>query len=147
MKMACGLVAAAFVIIGAHSCVTVDRSLGSNLIPLSQLYDVYTVEFPLTDIRMKMLDSLSGYSNTRITIGAVRDDEFGLTTRGCALSLVPVLDTVDFGKNPEFRYFRFTAARDTISYADASEKDILQNVNVYELDKPMDFSFVDLNPI
>ena len=143
--MACGLAAAAFIILGTHSCVKVDSSLGANFVPLSQLYDVYNVEVPLTDIKMKMLDSLSGYSNTRITFGAVRDKEFGLTTRGCALSLVPVLDTVDFGRNPEFRYFRFTAARDTISYADASEIDILQNVNVYELKNPMDFSFVDLN--
>ena len=145
MKGACGLAAAAFIILGSHSCVKVDNSLGANFVPLSQLYDVYTVEFPLTDIKMKMLDSLSGYSNTRITIGAVRDAEFGLTTRGCALSLVPVLDTIDFGKNPRLRYFRFSAARDTISYADASERDILQNVNVYELKNPMDFSFVDLN--
>ena len=105
----CGLVAAAFVILGSHSCVKVDNSLGSNLIPLSQLYDVYSAEFPLTDINMKMLDSLTGYSNTRITIGAVRDAEFGLTTRSCALSLVPVVDSVDFGRNPEFKYFRFTA--------------------------------------
>ena len=145
MKGVCGLTAAAFLILGSHSCVKVDSSLGANFVPLSQLYDVYTLEFPLTDIKMKMLDSLSGYSNTRITFGAVRDSEFGLTTRGCALSLVPVVDTIDFGKNPELRYFRFSAARDTVSYADASEKDILQNVNVYELENPMDFSFVDLN--
>jgi Predicted membrane protein len=141
----CGLAAAAFVILGSHSCVKVDNSLGSNLIPLSQLYDVYSAEFPLTDINMKMLDSLTGYSNTRITIGAVRDAEFGLTTRSCALSLVPVVDSVDFGRNPEFKYFRFTAARDTISFADVSEADILQNINVYELAKPMEFDIIDLN--
>ena len=145
MRMACGAAAAAFVILGSHSCVTVDNSLGANLIPLSQLYDVYTAEFPLTDIEMKMLDSLSGYSNTRITVGAVRDTEFGLTTRGCALSLVPIADSVNFGKNPVFKSFRFTAARDTVSFADASEENILQNINVYELKNPMDFSFVDLN--
>jgi hypothetical protein len=145
LKRACGAAAAVLVILGSPSCVSVDTSMGSNLIPLSQLYDVYTIEFPLEDIQMKMLDSLSGYSNTRITIGAVRDEEFGLTTRACALSLVPVADTVNFGRNPVFKSFRFTAARDTVSYADASELNILQNINVYELEDPMDFSFVDLN--
>lgn len=145
MRRVAGLIAPALVILASPSCITRDNSLGRNLVPLSQLYDVYTVEFPLTDIQMKMLDSLSGYSTYRMTIGAVRDKEFGLTTRATALSLVPIADTLDFGRNAEFRYFRFTAARDTVSYADPKEADILQNVNVYELAKPMDFTFVDLN--
>lgn len=145
MRRIGGLAAAILVIFSSHSCVTVDTSIGSNLVPLSQLYDVYTVEFPLTDIHMKMLDSLSGYSTYRMTIGAVRDEEFGLTTRACALSLVPIADTLDFGKNASFRYFRLSAARDTVSFADPREADILQNINVYELEKPMDFTFVDLN--
>ena len=140
-----GLLASALVIYGVQSCVTRDDTLGSNLVPLSHLSDVYTLEFPLTEISMKMLDSLSGYSNTRMTIGAIRDPEFGLTTRGCALSLVPIADTLDFGRNPSLRYFRFSAARDTFSVADTKEKDIIQNINVYELAKPMDFTIVDLN--
>lgn len=145
IKRAGGLAATVLVLFSGSSCVKLDTSIGSNLVPLSQLYDVYSVEFPLTDIQMKMLDSLSGYSTYRMTIGAVRDEEFGLTTRACALSLVPIADTLDFGKNPSLRYFRFSAARDTISYADPKEANILQNINVYELEKPMDFSFVDLN--
>ena len=145
MRRVAGLLAPALVISALPSCITRDNTLGSNLVPLSHLYDVYTMEFPLTDIQMKMLDSLSGYSNYRMTIGAVRDPEFGLTKRSCALSLVPVSDSVDFGRNPVFKSFTFTAARDTISYADPTEKDILQNINVYELQDPMDFSFVDLN--
>ena len=145
LKRAGGLLASVLVIYGAQSCVTRDNSLGSNLVPLSQLYDVYSLEFPLTEISMKVLDSLSGYSNTRMTIGAIRDPEFGLTTRGCALSLVPIADTLDFGRNPKLRYFRFSAARDTFSVADTKEKDIIQNINVYELAKPMDFTILDLN--
>ena len=145
LKRAAGLTALVLAFLASPSCITQDDSLGSNLVPLSQLYDVYTLEFPMTDIQMKMLDSLSGYSNLRMTIGAVRDEEFGLTSRACALSLVPIADTVNFGVNPVFRSFRFSAARDTVSYADPSEADILQNINVYELQDPMDFSFVDLH--
>lgn len=144
LRQICRLAASALVICSSFSCVTVDGGLGSNLIPLEDLYDIYSAEFPLTDIRMEMLDSLSGYSNTRITIGAIRDEEFGLTTRGCALSLVPIPDTLDFGNNPKFKEFHFTAAHDTVSVADARQMNILQNINVYELAEPMSFKLVDL---
>ena len=144
LRQVCRLAASALAIFGSFSCVNIDGGLGSNLIPLNDLYDIYSAEFPLTDIQMKMLDSLSGYSNTRITIGAIRDAEFGLTTRGCALSLVPIPDTLDFGRDPKFKEFHFTAAPDTVSVADTRQKNILQNINVYELSDPMNFNLVDL---
>lgn len=142
---AAGLISAALICFCCASCVKVNYGVGGNLIPDSQLYDIYTAEIPLEDIEMKMLDSLSGISSTRITIGAIRDEEFGLTTRGCAMSLVPLLDTLDFGSNPKFSFFHFTAAHDTTNFADSDEAYILQNINVYELSEPMDFTRVDLN--
>lgn len=144
-RKAGGLFAAAAVIFCCFSCVSINNELGSNLVPLSQLYDIYSAEFPLTDIQMKMLDSLSGYSNSRITIGAIRDEEYGLTTRGSALTLVPINDTLDFGKNPQFKRFHFSAARDTSNFADSREANILQGINVYELEEAMKFDLVDSN--
>lgn len=144
LRQVCRLAASALVILSSFSCVKVDTGVGANLIPLNDLYDIYSAEFPLTDIHMKMLDSLSGYSNTRITIGAIRDEEFGLTTRGCALSLVPIPDTLDFGSNPKFKEFHFSAAHDTVSVADMRQMNIIQNINVYELAQPMNFNLVDL---
>ena len=125
------------VIYGCFSCVGIDYQLGGNLLPTDQLYDIYTAEFDLQDIQMKMADSLSGYSSNRITIGAIRDADFGLTTRGCALTLVPFFDSLDFGQNTKLKHFHFTAIADTISVADLSQKYILQNVNVRELTKPI----------
>lgn len=145
LNRASGLAAAAFLCFCCASCLKVSYGVGENLIPDSQLYDIYSAEFPLTDIEMKMLDSLSGYSSKRITIGAIRDEEFGLTTRGCALSLVPIVHNISFGSNPEFRYFHLSAAHDTINVADSRETNILQNINVYELSEPMDFGRVDMN--
>ena len=57
----------------AVSCVYVNSSLGESFIADNQLYDLYTVEFPIDDIRMEMADSLSSYSLYKFTIGAVRD--------------------------------------------------------------------------
>ena len=40
------------------SCVNVDKSLGESFIPDNQLYDLYTTEFPIEDIRQEQADSL-----------------------------------------------------------------------------------------
>ena len=95
-------------------------------------------EFDLDEIQMKPVDSLSAYSSRRITIGSIRDETFGLTRRGCAVTLVPVLDTVDYGTSPVFKKMVFRAAVDSISVPDDSQKNILQNINVYALNKPVD---------
>ena len=129
------------------SCISSTYEVGGNLIPTELKYDTYTAEFPLEDIRMEFPDSLSGYSSRRITIGAIRDDVFGLTTRGCAISLVPMSDSLDFGKDPKLISFHFSAASDTISVADHSQDNILQNINVYELSKPLDFNDGNLNNV
>ncbi len=139
-----GAVAAALC---CFSCISSTYNVGGNLIPTELKYDTYTAEFPLEDIRMAFPDSLSGYSSRRITIGAIRDELFGLTTRGCAISLVPMSDTLDFGKDPELINFHFSAAKDTTSVADHNQDNILQNINVYELSKPMDFNDGNLNNV
>ncbi len=126
----------------AASCVYVDQSLGSNFIPGNQLYDVSLVEFPLSDVKMGYCDSLSAFSDSRITIGAVRDDRFGLTTRGSAFTLVPVMDTIDVGRDPELMHFHFSAVRDTTSVPTFDQQNILQSVNVYELTHVMDTTYM-----
>lgn len=129
----------------AASCVNINNSLGESFIADNQLFDLYTVEFPIEDIRMEMADSLSSYSLYKFTIGAVRDETFGLTTRSAAFTLVPVSDTLDYGKpgTQVFRGFHMSAVSDSTSYDDFSQQYILQNINVYELDKAIDFNKVE----
>lgn len=126
--------------ITVSSCINVDKTLGEDLIPDNQLYNIYSVTFPIDDIRQEMADSLSAYSMYKFTFGAVRDDAFGLTTRTAAFTLVPVFNELDFGKpgTQVFRQFHFSAVSDSISYANSSQEHILQNINVYELTKPID---------
>ena len=126
------------------SCINKDQSLGESMIPDNQMYNIYTAEFPIEDIEQEMADSLSRYSMYKFTFGAVKDETFGLTTRTAAFTLVPVNDTLDFGKNARFRQFHLSAVSDSVSYADPSQAYILQNVNVYELEKPLDYT--KLNP-
>ena len=119
-------------LVGA-SCVKVDNSLGKGLVDKNLIYSTYTEEFPLEEIKMKLSEDLSGYSNTYLTIGAIRDEVFGLTTRSAAFPLIPALDTIDLGKGPKAISFDLFFAQDSISCANDSQKGIIQNIYVYEL--------------
>lgn len=122
----------------AASCITENTELGSSMIPAENLFDTYLVDIPLDEVMVQPFDSISGYSNNRITIGALRDPDLGLTTRASAITLVPLNEHLDFGKNPEFIKFHVAIEKDTTSVRHESEKSILQNIYVYELDKELD---------
>ena len=117
----------------AAGCIKVDYQIGKGLVDSSLLYDTYTVEFELKEIENRKSEALSGYSDKRIALGAIRDDVFGLTTRASAFTLVPALDTIDLGTNPTAVKFQVHFESDTVSVADASQNNILQNVFVYAL--------------
>ena len=51
-KMRKLILACVAVTLAATACIKVDYSLGSGLVDKSLLYDTYTVEFPLTNIKM-----------------------------------------------------------------------------------------------
>ena len=117
----------------APGCVKVDNSLGEGLVDKSLLLDTYMVEFPITDITMKPSSALSAFSSSRLTIGAIRDETFGLTTREAAFPLIPALDEIDLGDNPVAKSFDLFFSIDTVSMADDTQERIMQNVYVYEL--------------
>ena len=123
--------------LAAPGCIKVDNSLGKGLVDKSLIFDTYTAEFPLEEIQLKASEALSGYSDTRITIGAIRDEYFGLTTREAAFNLIPALDTLDMGTNPKAVSFVLNFAKDTISCADDSQARIFQNIYVTELTKTL----------
>ena len=121
------------------SCIDANTTLGGSFVPAAETYSFYTAEIPLEGISMQMADNMSGYSDSRITFGAIRDPEYGLTTRASAFTLVPLfLGDLEVGKNPVFQSFHFAAARDTLSVAKADQQNILQKVRVYELASALD---------
>ena len=126
--------AAALVLPG---CIEVDGSLGEGLVDKSLLYDTYSIEFPLTDIQLKMAEDLSGYSSLHMTVGAIRDEKLGLTTRESAFTLIPAMDTIDLGDNPVPVSFTLRFARDTVSCSKESDASIIQNLRVTELTAPL----------
>ncbi len=128
------------------ACVKVNGELGSNFIPTNQQYDIYTLDIPLTETQLQMADSLAGFSSSRITVGAIRDEVFGDTERGSAFTLIPALDTLDFGeettidgvKYPQVKRFHIAFAADTISTPSGDrDRYILQNIDVFPLTEPL----------
>ena len=134
MKSACrkALLLAALPL-ALSACIKTSTEIGKDLIDQTLLYDTYTVEFPIEDIHLRRADDLSGFSDTRLAIGAIRDETFGLTTRSSAFSLVPALDTLDLGTNPQFVSFKIHFEADTVSTATPGQERIIQNLFVYSL--------------
>ena len=138
-KMKTRFLALAAALVCCYSCIETDSTLGGNLVPTVETYTFHTAEIPIEDISMQMADNLSGYSDSRVTIGAIREPEYGLTTRASSITLVPLfIDKLDMGQNPIFKRFHFSIGRDTTCVLDPTQANILQRVNVYSLNEPVD---------
>ncbi len=139
----CRIAAIGAILLGSASCIHINEELGENLIPTEHLWDVFSPEaVDLTDIRLQMADSLSGYNTTRFTFGSVRSESQGANTKSTSFTLIPVRDTMDFGKNTKIRQFHFSAVRDTLSVINDNELKMLQNVYVSELKQPLDSTVI-----
>ena len=130
--------AAGAILSGAASCVKINEELGENFIPTPQIWNVFPCEpVALEDITVERSDSLSGYSTTRFTFGSVKSESFS-SFKACSFTLVPLMDSLDFGKDIEVVQFHFTAERDTVSVLYDKDIRTLQNVYAYNLRKPLD---------
>ncbi|MBE6231781.1 MAG: hypothetical protein E7117_05350 [Bacteroidales bacterium] len=135
----CRIAAIGAILLCSASCITVNERLGENFIPTDQKWNVFIPEaVELKDIRLQMSDSLSGYSTTRFTFGSVMDDVMGTCDKATSFTLIPIAESLNFGKNIKVRNFHFTAVRDTVSTVFDHQQNILQNVYVSELKKPLD---------
>lgn len=136
-------VTAGLILQTAASCVKINEGLGSNFIPEDRRYAVRSATFPLTRIKVGLADNLSGYSSNRITVGAIKTAD-DWATYGSAFTLIPLNDAIDFGKEGTMDNirFHFTAVRDTFSVQDADQMNIIQNIYVYKLTKPLDKDYV-----
>ena len=120
------------------SCVETEYGIGGNFIPENLKYTMVTNQKVFLDVDNSPTDSLSGYSSNWVTIGAIRDEDLGLTTRASVLYLMPLSDTLDFGKDPVFKRMHLAIALDSVNVADESQRNILQSVNVYSLKETVD---------
>ena len=126
-------------LLSSASCIYINEELGENLMPTDQKWEVFApAPVVLDEIQLQVADSLSAYSSDRFTFGSIKDPQFGTTIRSTSFTLVPALDSIDFGKNTKVRQFHLCAVRDTLSTYHDNQLHILQNVYVSELKAPLD---------
>lgn len=136
----CRLAVTGVILFCSASCIEINEHLGQNFIPDNQKWKVYVPapqNFKNGDVVMQVSDSLSAYSNRRMTFGAVKDN-WGICSKSTSFTLVPVKKDISFGKNWKVRKFHFSAVRDTFSVMNSADMEMLQNVFVHPLKKQLD---------
>lgn len=128
------IVAGCTLISGAASCVKTDFTLGNNVIPDNEKFITKVIEIPVDSIELRTLDNITGLSMLRSSIGAIRDESGNLIRHGSAISLVPMKDTVNWGKDPKFKDFVLCTSKDTLNMENEDQRYILQNLRVYSLE-------------
>lgn len=141
----CRWMAFGAILLSTASCVDINEELGENFIPTDQLWDVFIDSEPLEDIILKTADSLSAYSSTRITVGAINDGVLGTTRKASSFTLVPVIPDLNLGENTVVRQFHFNAVRDTLSTMNDNDQRMLQNIYVYSLKNQIDSTLLYTN--
>ena len=87
----CRLAAIGAILLGSASCINIDETLGEDFIPTDQKWQVHNpAASVLHDVYIHMSDSLSGYSTSRFTFGAVNDGVLGTSIKCTSFTLVPV---------------------------------------------------------
>ncbi len=112
--------------------------MGFDVVPQSERFITRTFTVPINNIHLRSIDSLSGYSSMRIVVGAINDEEFGTTRRNCALSLVPVVDTMHWGRNVHVKGMRLTTPHDSSFFRNPMEAHTIRNLHVYALKDRLD---------
>lgn len=120
------------------SCVELSSNVGENFLPGNQGYDMFYVDVPLDGLSNRMADSLSGFSQTKMAIGAIKNSEGKVIRRSAATTIAPMINTLDFGTDPKVKGMFLVMSIDTVSVADTRYSNILQRLNVYELEKAYD---------
>lgn len=123
---------------GAVSCVDADYKMGFDVVPQRERFITRTVTVPIDNILLRTIDSLSGYSSMRIVVGAVNDSDFGTTRRNCALSLVPVVDTMRWGRNVHVKGMHLSTPHDSSFCKNPLEAHTIHNLHVYALKDKLD---------
>lgn len=139
--------ALAFVtIMSAVSCITVDKTLGSGLLPDDYKMELKKENFNLP-VKTKMSDSLQTIYSGYLLFGSHKDPELGLTTVSTAFQFVPTVTDNDYGDNPEANFFRIYIPVGKRIVLDEKDSGIPQNIYIYRITKDLDSTTAYSNSI
>lgn len=138
------------------SCITVDKTIGSDLVPDDYKLKMESVSLPLP-VTVKQLDSMQGISSSYYTIGSIRTEEFGTARFGTAGNIAPSSTALDLGEDPRiisvYLQIPLAVVADAASLdrasiiMDPSQYGITQNINVYRLKRQIDSTTLYANSL
>ncbi len=121
----------------ATSCITVDKTLGSENVSDDYVLNLNSATFALP-LQVRLADSLQSLSQSSGYIGAIRTPEFGLATFSFGTNFCPYRVKVNFGKDQIVKsaYIEFSGVSGTI--ADETQTGIMQRLHAYRMTRVID---------
>lgn len=137
----------------AVSCITVDKTMGEDLVPGNQDLPVRVAEIALP-VQLKSSQPLQSISSTEGLFGAIRTEEYGLVEFATVADLYPGFIGWDFGKDPIVKEVYFLGNVSGIYVAKDGQEGIPQQVFIHRTYKNVDsttifqnsFTTADYNP-
>lgn len=128
------------------SCIDVNNSLGSSLVPSNQDISLDVVEFDLP-VDMMMSDSLQTHVQNAVTFGAVNTETFGKLRVSGAFSITPANDSIILGDDPVLKEMRAEFSMSTGQSFGEGNAYIPQNIRIRQLNRELDSTTVFNNSI
>lgn len=131
------IVLAVVAIFMAVSCITVDKTLGEDLISDNQNLPVYTAEIDLP-VQVKSSSPIQGLTTGECLFGAIKTKEYGLVQFSSAADICPNMKGWDFGKDPVVKEIYFLAPISSTYCVDDKQAGVPQQVTLHRTYKRVD---------
>lgn len=131
---------------GFQSCVSVDSTLGSDMLPSTWVIPVDVVEVGVK-MGQRYPDSLQVAMDGTAIVGSVNTDKYGTVSVGTAMDICPAYDSIRWGGSPEFRMMRLAIPLSSCQVRDDSQKYIPQNIYLHKLKISLDSTKIYSNSI
>ena len=130
----------------AVSCITVDKTLGDDLVSANQDLTVYTAELDVP-VQMKTSSPVQAISGGEGVFGAIRTKEFGLVQFSTMADICPNMTSWDFGSNPVVKEVYFLAPVSSTYVVEDNQAGIPQQITLHRTYRRVDTTTVLSNSI
>ncbi|MBQ7772734.1 MAG: hypothetical protein IJ383_01485 [Bacteroidales bacterium] len=125
----------------AVSCITVDKTLGDDLIPTDQNIEIFTDEIDIP-VQLKLAQPMQALSSSQAIFGAIRTPEFGLAEFATVTDICPNQSGWDFGEDPVIEDIYFIAPVSSHVVVDNEQTGIPQIISLHRTYKRVDSTTV-----
>ena len=130
----------------AVSCITVDKTLGEDMVSANQDLTVYTTELDVP-VQMKTSNPVQAISGGEGVFGAIRTKEFGLVQFSTMSDVCPNMSGWDFGKDPVVKEVYFMAPVSSTYVTQDNQTGIPQLITLHRSYRRVDTTTVYNNSI